>query len=76
MNHSIAVVPTSATEDTLYDMGKNGNFLRTVHVTDGQIIGSPIFAGDTCSIVCQEKGQTCIVQYSMPKFQWKNKIYK
>ena len=30
MNQSIAVVPTSATEVTLYDMEKNGNFLRTV----------------------------------------------
>lgn len=76
MDPTIAVVPTSATEVTLYDMGKNGNFLRTVQVTDGQIIGSSTFAGDTCSIVCQEKGRTCIVQYSMPRFQWKNKIYK
>lgn len=52
MDPTIAVVPTSATEVTLYDMGKKSNYFRTVQVTDGQIIASPTFAGDTCSIVC------------------------
>ena len=69
MGRYVAVVPTSATEVTFYDMVKNGNIFRIMQVTDGLVIGSPTFAGGSCSIICQEQGHTCIVQYSMPGLQ-------
>ena len=68
MTDKIAVVPTSTTHVTLYDMSRNGCFMRSVQVTTGQIMGAPIIAGDTCTIICKERGQTWRNVYKMPQF--------
>ena len=70
MTDNISVVPTSATHVTLYDMSRNGSFMRLVQVTTGQIMGAPIIAGDTCTIICKEQGRTWRKVYKMPQFRF------
>ena len=70
MSDNISVVPVSATHVTLYDMSRNGNMLRSVQVTTGQIIGAPIIAGDTCTVICKEQGRTWRKVYKMPQFRF------
>lgn len=75
-SNNIAVVPTSATHVSLYDMGSNGRLIRTVQITSGQIIGSPLITGGFCMISSIEKGGTCIRKYRMPQFILVNAFYR
>ena len=71
----ISVVIKDKHSVNLYDLGRNGNFLKNVFITSGEIIGSPVVTGDICSISCLEQGRTCIRTYNMPKFTFKNIFY-
>lgn len=71
----ISVVLKDKHSVNLYDITRNGNFLRNVFITSGEITGAPTIAGDICSITCLEKGKTCVRTYTMPKFTFKNIFY-
>lgn len=68
----VSVVIKDKHSINLYDITNNGNFIRNVFITSGEIIGSPVVSGETCSITCIEGGRTCIRTYEMPSFRFTN----
>lgn len=70
----VSVITKDNHSVNLYDVSKNGNFMRNVFITNGDIIGQPVVSGNICTITCMEKGRTVIRTYEMPSFKFKNII--
>ena len=71
-NQIVSVTIKDKHSVNLYDVSRNNNFMRNVFITQGEIIGAPVVAGNICTITCLEQGKTCIRTYEMPNFRFKN----
>lgn len=67
----VTVVAKDAHYVVLYN--EKGNFIRSVYVTSGEIIGQPVISGNRCTVVAEENGCRIIIVYELPQFRQINR---